>query len=305
VQVNIRTSTHIQAADEGKRRTNLVLAWVVAFGLGVLVVLGAVQAVASALGAEDGNVASQIGELVGNAGTIVVVGLWIVLYERRSFRSVGFRGAGVGQFVGGFAGGVVLFSIPLVLLWLMGSYELGASEHTATGLSALLPVLLLIPVWLVQDTAEETVTRGFLFQRHGVVLRSWPAILVVSIGFAVVHLAFDPVVLTNIMLVGIFFNFLTLAYESIWVASGVHAGWNMAQGQIYGIPVSGIPRDYSLFDFGPAGEASVVLSGGDFGVEGSVIAIVVLVVACVWSYRYYLGIEATRGPATPTAESAA
>jgi hypothetical protein len=43
----------------------------------------------------------------------------------------------------------------------------------------------------------------------------------------------------------------------------------MAQGQIYGIPVSGIPREHALLDYGPVDSASTVPSGGDFGIEAS------------------------------------
>ena len=106
--------------------------------------------------------------------------------------------------------------------------------------------------------------------------------------------------LTDITLVAIFFSFLTLARGSIWLASGVHAGWNMAQGQIYGIPVSGTPRDIAILDYGPVDGASTVMSGGEFGIEGSAVATVLLVVVCLLSYRYYRGIEATRQTPRPT-----
>jgi membrane protease YdiL (CAAX protease family) len=136
------------------------------------------------LGGEPGDVASQVAELVANACTILVVALWVVRYERRAFRSVRFRGAGVGEFLGGFVGGVALFSVPMLAAIVLGYYELGGSEHAETGVAALLPVLLLIPVWFVQGTGEEVVTRGYLLQRHGVALPAWPAILIVSIGFS-------------------------------------------------------------------------------------------------------------------------
>lgn len=302
--MEIRTSPHVQAAMEAKRPAKLWLAWIGVFGTSVLVVQILIAPLLLAvLGAEEGDTTAQVAELITNALTILVVALWVVRYERRAFRSVGFRGAGVGEFLGGFVGGVALFSVPMLAAVVAGYYELGASEHTATGLGALLPVLLLIPVWFVQGTGEEIVTRGYLLQRHGVALPAWPAILIVSIGFAVIHLNFDPVVLTNITLVAIFFSFLTLARGSIWLASGVHAGWNMAQGQIYGIPVSGTPRDIAILDYGPVDGASTVMSGGEFGIEGSVVATVVLVVVCLLSYRYYRGIEATRQ--TPAAEHSA
>lgn len=203
---------------------------------------------------------------------------------------------GAGRFATGLVGGALLFAVPVLLLVLLGQYHDTATDgHTTVGSAAVWIVVSLLPMWFVQATTEEVVTRGYLLQWHGLKLTNGLlAVLLPSIGFAVVHLDFHPIVLINITLVGLLFSFLSLAQGSIWLAAGLHTGWNMAQGNIFGIPVSGGAYDVTLFTFGPTGDAADILTGGDFGIEGGLAATVVLLVATFASYRYYRRAEATR-----------
>jgi membrane protease YdiL (CAAX protease family) len=58
----------------------------------------------------------------------------------------------------------------------------------------------------------------------------------------------------------------------LWAAIGLHAAWNFTQGGIYGIPVSGGAMDGVLR---PDIRGSDLLTGGAFGAEASLPAIVV------------------------------
>ena len=100
--MEIRTSPLVRGAYEAKRKTFWLLAWVIAFGVGVIVAATAVVGVGEALlGAENGSYAAQWVELFSNAATILVVFLWLHFYERRPFASVGFRGGGgIGRLLG-------------------------------------------------------------------------------------------------------------------------------------------------------------------------------------------------------------
>ena len=167
------------------------------------------------------------------------------------------------------------------LLVALGKYDVGGSEHVTTGVSALLPVLAVMVVWLVQGSTEEILMRGYLLQTSGNQMPGWLAIVLVSFGFAAIHMNFQPLVLANITLVAVFFSFVSLAQGSLWAACGFHVGWNAMQGSILGIPVSGNAYAVSVFAFGPAKDAPAWLTGGEFGVEGSAVATVVLVVLVV------------------------
>ena len=60
---------------------------------------------------------------------------------------------------------------------------------------------------------------------------------------------------------------------------GIHAAWNFTQGEIFGVPVSGT-HAHGLLVARLGGPA--LLSGGPFGLEASVIAVVVATAAGVW-----------------------
>lgn len=68
----------------------------------------------------------------------------------------------------------------------------------------------------------------------------------------------------------------------IWMSVGVHAAWNFAQGPIFGARVSGLTDMGSLFVSAPASGASELLSGGAFGPEASLPAVLVGV-AVAWA----------------------
>ncbi|MGW0172460.1 CPBP family intramembrane glutamic endopeptidase [Rhodococcus sp. NPDC003322] len=299
--MNVHSSPLVQQAATARRRPNLFLVWVVTLvaiigGQGI----GAVIAEAVTGHEMDGSVAAQWGEVITNGLTLVLLALWVVFYERRSVLSVGVRDRrGVARFVTGFAGGLVLSVLALGLLVLFGGYGGNATPgHTTTGSAAVWIVLSLIPVWIVQSSTEEIVVRGYLLQWHGLRLTNgWVAVIAPSILFALVHLDFHPLVLVNIFLFGLLFSFLSLAQGSIWLAAGIHTAWNMAQSNIFGLPGDSGFREVTLFNFGPDSAGSAILTGGDYGVEGSILTTLVLAVAVVASYRYHRTVDATRAPA--------
>ncbi|MEI8080306.1 MAG: CPBP family intramembrane glutamate endopeptidase, partial [Actinomycetes bacterium] len=85
---------------------------------------------------------------------------------------------------------------------------------------------------------------------------------------------------------------------------GIHAGWNYFQGNIFGLPVSGIPEASSLFAFGPASGSTDLVTGGSFGVEASIVGTSVLLVAAIIAFLYYRRKEAARAAAQPAASAA-
>jgi hypothetical protein len=109
-------------------------------------------------------------------------------------------------------------------------------------------------------------------------------VLASSVIFALVHLDFAPLVLLNIALYALFVSFVAHRRARCGWVCGIHAGWNFFQGNVFGLPVSGIAEATSLFSFGPARSSSDALSGGAFGLEAGLIGTVVLVVATVVAF---------------------
>ncbi|MGI4731006.1 MAG: CPBP family intramembrane glutamic endopeptidase [Janthinobacterium lividum] len=136
---------------------------------------------------------------------------------------------------------------------------------------------------------EELITRGLIFRLLEQWLGSWAALAVSAALFGAAHLA-NPnaswLAAVSIALeAGIMLGALYMLTRRLWAAIGLHMAWNFAQGGIYGIPVSGFAMPGLLRDQ-PAGSA--LLTGGAFGAEASLPAVVIatgfgvaLLAACV------------------------
>jgi Predicted metal-dependent membrane protease len=126
---------------------------------------------------------------------------------------------------------------------------------------------------------EEMLCRGLLtFQMK--TTRSKLAILTVpSVIFSLLHLlnpGITVISLANIVIVGVLFGVLLMRTGSLWFCVGAHGIWNLAQGALYGIRVSGINSVGILVS---ELSGTPLLAGGEFGAEGSIITTAVLLIA--------------------------
>lgn len=135
---------------------------------------------------------------------------------------------------------------------------------------------------------EEVLFRTFplivLAERY----RAFAAILVSSILFGLAHLAnpgFTWIAMLNITLAGILFSLYVLQKRNVYWAIGIHFGWNFTQGTLLGYKVSGTNAN-GILSAKPIGNA--YLSGGNFGIEGSIyctIVMLILIVYCLVKYK--------------------
>lgn len=292
--MDIKSSPLVKGALEAKRSTRWYLAWLIVVPIFIILpVVGIPSAIGLVWTVTPGSFQSQLIEILTNGVSLILLATWVIFKERRPFSSVGFRGPHkASRVLIGLLGGIAVMSAIAFAFVATGYYQFSTSGSTVTRLSTLLPVLFVAVV--VQATAEETLTRGYLLQVTGLQIPAWPTVILVSFGFAVIHLNFNPIVLLNITLVALFFSFISLAQGSIWAAIGFHIGWNYAQGNLLGIPVSGAPRDVALLALSPAPDAPAWLTGGSFGIEGSVAASIVLAVLAIGSLTYYRRVEVRR-----------
>ncbi len=296
--MDIRTSPLVEMANEAKRPTRWWLGWIVAI---LIIVVGGAggQAVGDlVLGSpQPDDPFYQFGEFFSFGFTLVALALWVVWKEGRGFSSVGFRGGNpVGRLALGVVIGALMMGAGVLALSVMGQYESGVSGHTNLGSDALVLLLPLAVVFLLQASTEEAVTRGYMLQIGGLQLPGWVAIIATSVIFSVLHVGASPVALLNIALYAVFASFVALGQGSLWLICGIHAGWNYFQGNIFGVPVSGHSEANSLLAFGPAEGSSDLLSGGDFGVEASLVGTVLLAIALVIALVAYRRAEAARQP---------
>ena len=213
--------------------------------------------------------------------TVICVLFFCLLVERRSLASLGFspRG-GFLEYGVGLAGGLVLFGAAVLLAVLTGTVTLSPVKDGTS--------LLLLPLFfvgfLIQGMSEELLCRSYLMISLS---RKWPVWIGVvgnALLFSLLHLGnpnVSPIALINIFLFGLFASVLTLRRGSIWMAGAIHSMWNFAQGNLFGIPVSGLTGLPSpLAATIKEGTWQTLISGGKFGLEGGLAVTVILLAAC-------------------------
>jgi uncharacterized protein len=135
---------------------------------------------------------------------------------------------------------------------------------------------------------EELSFRGYPFQKLAEACGAFWAVVVLSALFGWVHLG-NPEAggwlswgFFNTLAVGLLFALARIRSGSLWFSFGLHFGWNLFQGAVFGLPVSGL-REFSTVVSASA-HGSQALTGGAYGPEGSATCSIVLVVGLplVW-----------------------
>lgn len=131
----------------------------------------------------------------------------------------------------------------------------------------------------IQSGAEEVSDRVYLYQK---LRRRYKdpvvAILGNTVFFSALHLfnsGIKPVAVLCILASGLIFSLLVYYYDSVWAAIMMHTGWNFSQNIVFGLPNSGLVSEYSLFKLDAASAEEGLFYNVDFGVEGSVGAMLV------------------------------
>jgi membrane protease YdiL (CAAX protease family) len=142
---------------------------------------------------------------------------------------------------------------------------------------------LLIAAAILPGFMEEVLFRGILFRWLEEFAGSWAALAVTSALFGLAHImnpnatwfsSFTIAVEAGVLLGGAY-----MLTRSLWMPIGLHAAWNFTQGFIFDVPVSGLDQE-GLVTARLSGPE--ILSGGAFGLEASVIALIIATAAGVW-----------------------
>ena len=209
--------------------------------------------------------------LLGVAVLLVYAG-YVRLVERRRVEELSAHGA-TGEVARGFVVGAALFATTMGVLWLLGV----ASVERGDGWRALLVGLAAA---LGAAMIEETLLRAIFFRIVEESLGTFIALLLSAALFGVLHAPNPGATVVSTVAIALEAGVLLAAAfvytRRLWMAMGLHAAWNFSEGGLFGASVSGTrPSGLLLSHFrGPA-----ILSGGAFGPEASIVAIVVCLAA--------------------------
>jgi len=177
----------------------------------------------------------------------------------------------------GLGGGALLFSLITAIAALVGVYDIVGLGSTRSILYAL------VMFGIIPGVLEELLFRGILFRHLEDFGGSWFALALTSALFGVAHIFNPNATLFSSFAIaveaGILLGGAYMLTRSLWAPIGLHAAWNFTQGQVFDVPVSGIDGT-GLVEAKLSGPE--LLSGGTFGLEASVIALVIATGAGLW-----------------------
>lgn len=219
------------------------------------------------------------GSTVAVYGLAAIIALLVYLaavrwIERRPVTEFSLSPA-LPELILGLVGGLVLFAIVIAVLWIAGAYQpLGWGSLDGIGIAFLLCLAI--------GVLEEIEFRGLVYRLCCAVFGTWGAIVLSGVLFGVVH-GMDPgatpLALTSVAIAGLMLGAAFALTGRLWFPIGIHAGWNFAEGSLFGTAVSGGDLGASAIRAKLVGPE--LLAGGRFGPEASIVTVIVLLVATV------------------------
>ena len=171
----------------------------------------------------------------------------------------------------GVALGVAMMSVVVGALVVSGLYEISGPRAASPW--------DMVTIAISSGAFEELMFRAILLRLLMRALGAWPALALSAAFFGFAHLGNPNATPTAAVAIAVEAGLMLAAFYMltgrIWMSIGVHGAWNFAQGWIYGARVSGLEVKESLYLSGPKDAAHAWLSGGGFGPEASLPAMIV------------------------------
>lgn len=201
--------------------------------------------------------------------------------DRMPLRTLGLAWRRCAGFVcGGTVLGGGLLLAALLILIVSGCVEIGPGIGPFTH-----EFVWTLAAMLLNTIGQEVLVHGYVQQ---VVRREFgTAAGVIVAAFVLVLLHYTLfhtdalLLLVNLFIAGLILGMAFLWSRSLWLPIGIHFGWNYVQGPVLGLPVTTIdlwPSDLVVLNGNP------LLTGGTMGIEGGLVASIVLIAATAAFY---------------------
>lgn len=254
---------------------------VLVVGFALLVMMGLSEDVMKSYAADAVKAAAHVIALA--IAGLALYGAHAHFVEQRAVSELGTQGMGR-QLGVGLLVGAGLYALCEGVLMAMGIYRI-------TGLNPWTYLLPAVAMAVSSGVFEELLFRGVLFFSVEKWFGSWVALVVSSAVFGLSHLANPQATLEGALFIaveaGILLGAAVVLTRRLWLGMGFHVAWNYTQQAIFSSIVSGN-------DAAPGWIRSTIkgpdyLTGGQFGVESSVLALLACtttgIVMLVMAYR--------------------
>ncbi|WP_264558067.1 CPBP family intramembrane glutamic endopeptidase [Flavobacterium sp. N1718] len=196
-------------------------------------------------------------------------------YDKREIKELSVKHLAKEMF-GGFAVGFLTISLAILILYVLGYY------HVIEMSTAHYPIRLFTTL-VVAALIEDLFHRGLIFREMEKWLGTHIALLIVML-VETSHF-FNPhanlFTLFTDLCWGFTLSMLFVYTRRLWLTYFFHLGWNFAQ-PFYGSNLTGLNNLGTIIK--SRFEGPVLLTGGDIGIEGSVITVLFLIAIGIFLY---------------------
>jgi len=211
-----------------------------------------------------------LGVLVAGVAALGCYALAVRLGEGRGARELALRPALPGLVIGA-AVGLAMMAVLMGVMAVTGLYDLSwiGAAPAWTGLGLALQAAVTEELWM----------RALLLRLLWRVFGPIPAFAVAAVAFGALHLVnpgASALAGVTVAVAGLMFCALYALTGRLWVPIGLHLSWNFAQGYLFGAAVSGVDLGTSVAVSTARPGAAAWLTGGAFGPEASVFALVLV-----------------------------
>lgn len=212
--------------------------------------------------------------VINLVASLVMVFLFRKFMDKASVTSLGFEWKGFARERSiGCLTGVFLCLVIAIVLWLMQLLQWYVEDIPVQGLFTSFIIMIAVAL------AEELVFRGYVLNNLMQSMKPQAALLLSAILFAILHSLnpnFNLTAFLNILLAGLLLGINYIFTRNLWFSIMLHLSWNFVQGPVLGFKVSGLELP-TLLQQNLRG--SILLTGGEFGLEASWLAVIVFAIA--------------------------
>jgi len=209
--------------------------------------------------------------------------------DRRTFTSLGLHGnrQAIYDLLFGVALTGLMIGLIFLLLWAVGWLQVESlAWQVESWRNLTTSILIIVALFALVGWQEELLIRGYWLQNLSDGLSQSLGVLFSSALFALAH-ALNPNLswqaYLGLFLSGLFLAFGYLRTKQLWLPIGLHIGWNLFEGTVFGFPVSG-QYFYQLVRQTVSGPD--IITGGAFGPEAGLILLPVLLLGAAGVFWY-------------------
>ena len=221
------------------------------------------------------------------AGSFLALWLATKFIDRKPLMSIGLSIKDkANEMLIGLAFALAFIGGLFAILWLLGAISV-------TGFVGFKPGVFIVSMMLfLAAFDEELIFRGYILNNMMDSSSRWVALAGSSALFALMH-AGNPSVwsnwvpMTELFAAGFILGISYTFTKNLWFPTFFHFGWNFFQG-LLGFEISGINVDsWKMISHENTGNVPDIISGGSFGIEGSVITLSCTIICTYLIYKYY------------------